>query len=221
MTGPKKKGGIIKMRVIRNVGLLVGLSLLAACAPIEEKPLVSAPEITAPQITQDVPLEEAVDEAVIDQPVMAPVIEDNLTSSGRAVLAEAAPEVVIEDAPKPVQETAQPETVAPVEVAPIEVAPKKQAPVKKQAPPPFDPMILVGTNYSALAADFGAPDLAFDNGGLQIAHYRGTHCLMLIFSQKTSTGLITHIDLRHPTLGKALDKAACHDELGAKKHAKN
>lgn len=196
------------MRVIRNVGLLIGLSLLAACAPIEEKPLVSAPEITAPQITQDVPLEEAV-----DAPVIAPVIEDNLTSSGRAVLAEAAP--------KPVQEAAQPETAAPPEVAPIEVAPKKQAPVKKQAPPPFDPMILVGTNYSALAADFGAPDLAFDNGGLQIAHYRGTHCLMLIFSQKTSTGLITHIDLRHPTLGKALDKAACHDELGAKKHAKN
>lgn len=213
MTGPKKKGGIIKMRVIRNVGLLIGLSLLAACAPIEEKPLVSAPEITAPQITQDVPLEEAV-----DAPVIAPVIEDNLTSSGRAVLAEAAPEVVIEDAPKPVQETAQPETAAPPEVAPIEVAPKKQAP---PPPPPFDPMILVGTNYSALAADFGAPDLAFDNGGLQIAHYRGTHCLMLIFSQKTSTGLITHIDLRHPTLGKALDKAACHDELGAKKHAKN
>ena len=196
------------MRVIRNVGLLIGLSLLAACAPIEEKPLVSAPKITAPQITQDVPLEEAV-----DAPVIAPVIEDNLTSSGRAVLAEAAPEVVIEDAPKPVQETAQPETAAPPEVAP-----KKQAP---PPPPPFDPMILVGTNYSALAADFGAPDLAFDNGGLQIAHYRGTHCLMLIFSQKTSTGLITHIDLRHPTLGKALDKAACHDELGAKKHAKN
>ena len=68
-----------------------------------------------------------------------------------------------------------------------------------------------------LQALFGKADLTFDNGSLRISHYRQESCVLMVFSQNTDKGLITHIDMRAPRLGTMLDEAACHNALGAKK----
>ena len=177
-----------------KIGLIAMISLLAACVPPEDGPV-----ITAPILSDNTTINEAgADEAII--------------IDGAAVVNKAEEEVVIIITPK--EPVASPPAITePAITEPVIIEPVIIEPVIT----PFNPTILIGKSLSHLRATLGAQDNSFDNGGLTVHHYRGTVCLMLAFHGDDE--MITHIDLRHPIIGKPLNKQACYQEFGARVNA--
>lgn len=209
------------------ISLAISVALLGACAPIEQKPQLTAPQ-NAPQsaaeklalseaiIAEETKAKEAIaaeiaaEEKAVEEVTAAPL--DDLPSDETTVLAVTSAPLAEDAAPE--DETAIEDSAEEVVEEVAEEAIEETPP---PPPPPFDPVILVGEPLEEVEALFGSADLAFDNGGLRISHYRGEACLMLVFSSKADSPMITHIDLRAPILGTAYDRLDCHDELGRKK----
>lgn len=195
---------------------------LAACAPVEEKPIVSAPVI-APVTPTVTPSETPTDtptgttaETIADTPT------DNTSDNSQPVIEEVAEDKSLALADDEIADTqttiAQSDILEEVPQAPIEeTAEDKIAEIAAPVIVPYDPIKLVGSSLTAIESLFGDADLAFDNGGLTISHYRQDDCLMLVFSEPLNAQRITHISLRHPVIGSTLDEQACHIALGAKK----
>ena len=206
---------VILMMPLKYFAYLSVIAFLAACAPVEPKPVVTAPLPKAPQDTPQQMPEETTQETPAKE--IAPV-ETVPDTQAREKLAEE--ELAVE---KLAGEKLTVEELAgdnAREIAdPIIAEAPKEEPAPPPPPPPYDPVTLIGESLQDVQSLFGTADLRFENGGLTISHYRQDDCIMLVFSQKTDAALITHIDLRASQLGTALDTAACHQELGLKKHA--
>lgn len=187
-----------------TIGLIAMISLLAACVPLEDGPVITAP-ILSDNTTTD---EAGVDERGADEVIII---------DGAAVVNEAEEEMVIiitpEEPVAPPPAITEPVITEPAITEPAIIEPVIIEPVIT----PFNPTILIGKSLSHLRATLGAQDNSFDNGGLTVHHYRGTVCLMLAFHGDDE--MITHIDLRHPIIGKPLNKQACYQEFGARINA--
>ena len=195
---------VILMMPLKYLAYLSVIAFLAACAPVEPKPVVTAPLPKAPQDTpQQIP-EKMPEETTQETPAkeIAPVETVSDTTAGEKLAGE---KLAGDNALKITD--------------PIIAEAPKEEPAPPPPPPPYDPVTLIGESLQDVQSLFGTADLRFENGGLTISHYRQDDCIMLVFSQKTDAALITHIDLRASQLGTALDTPACHQALGLKKHA--
>ena len=195
---------VILMMPLKYLAYLSVIAFLAACAPVEPKPVVTAPLPKAPQDTpQQIP-EKMPEETTQETPAkeIAPVETVSDTTAGEKLAGE---KLAGDNALKITD--------------PIIAEAPKEEPAPPPPPPPYDPVTLIGESLQDVQSLFGTADLRFENGGLTISHYRQDECIMLVFSQKTDAALITHIDLRASQLGTALDTPACHQALGLKKHA--
>lgn len=205
---------VISMMPLKHFAYLSVIAFLAACAPVEPKPVVTAPLPKAPQeTTKEIPQqtpEEITEETPAKEIAPAETVPD--TQAGQELPVENLP--VEELAVEKVAEDNAREIADPI----IAEAPKEE-PAPPPPPPPYDPVTLIGESLQGVQSLFGTADLRFENGGLTISHYRQKECIMLVFSQNTDSALITHIDLRASQLGTALDTPACHQALGLKKHA--
>ena len=209
---------VILMMPLKYLAYLSVIAFLAACAPVEPKPVVTAPLPKAPQDTpQQIPEkmpEEMPEETTQETPAkeIAPVETVSDTTAGEKLAGE---ELPVE---KLAGEKLAGDNALKITDPIIAEAPKEE-PAPPPPPPPYDPVTLIGESLQDVQSLFGTADLRFENGGLTISHYRQDECIMLVFSQKTDAALITHIDLRASQLGTALDTPACHQALGLKKHA--
>lgn len=207
---------VISMMLVKHFAYLSVIAFLAACAPVEPKPVVTAPLPKAPQeTTQKTPEQTPAKdiepvETMPDTQAVEKLTEEELPEEELPVKELAAEELPVEN----VAGDNAGEITDPI----IAEAPKEE-PAPPPPPPPYDPVTLIGESLQEAQSLFGTADLRFENGGLTISHYRQDDCIMLIFSQKTDAALITHIDLRASQLGTALDTPACHQALGLKKHA--
>ena len=204
----------VMMNIFTKLGPITVVLLMAACAPVEQEPIITAPtelEISETTATAKAPVED-----VIEAPVETPIKQ-----SAKAPVKDPVIEVVEEasDAPveDPVAEVVEEAIDAPVE----EIAEIVEEPVAPPPPPPlpgpFDPVVLIGASPASLQATLGQHDHSFDNSGMSIHHYRQDACLMLVFINQANE--ITHIDLRHGIVNQQVDIAACHQELGARKES--
>ena len=215
---------VISMMPLKHFAYLSVIAFLAACAPVEPKPVVTAPLPKAPQeTTQDIPQqtpEEITEETPAKEIAPAETVPDTQAGQESAGEELAGQELPVENlaveelAVEKVAEDNAREIADPI----IAEAPKEE-PAPPPPPPPYDPVTLIGESLQGVQSLFGTADLRFENGGLTISHYRQEECIMLVFSQNTDSALITHIDLRASQLGTALDTSACHQALGVKKHA--
>ena len=220
------------MMLLKHFAALSVLFILAACAPVEQKPIITAPVEIAPKAElSDAAVPEAVmpdavtpeadttediitqkrqaDDTVEDQNMTEDMVADKVPSSDSEITAASH-----DDEPKGALINA-PQDNSSATSAPLTIVAPQEAPAPP--PPPYDPAGLIGQTQTQLQALFGKADLTFDNGSLRISHYRQESCVLMVFSQNTDKGLITHIDMRAPRLGTMLDEAACHNALGAKK----
>ena len=191
------------MNLVTKLGLISVVTLMAACAPVEQKPLITAP--TELEIIETKPITEEVVQTPVDAPVDAPVEEVITDNIDEAPLKEMAEEVVAD-------------AVEEVIATPIETA-KQEAPPPAPLPDPYDPAILIGASPAKLQATLGRQDYSFDNSGMSIHHYRQDTCLLLVFINQADE--ITHIDLRHQLVNQTIDITACYQELGMRKDAVN
>ena len=219
------------MMPLKHFAALSILAILAACAPVEQKPLITAPIEVTPKAEQP---DAVTPEAVIPDAMTpeADTTEDIITQKRQAddtvedpnraedMVADKVPSHNTEitaashdDGPKDALIDASQDNSSATS-APLTIDAPQEAPAP---PPPYDPAGLIGQTQMQLQALFGKADLTFDNGSLRISHYRQESCVLMVFSQNTDEGLITHIDMRAPRLGTMLDEAACHNALGAKK----
>ena len=216
------------MMLLKHFAALSVLAILAACAPVEQKPIITAPvEVTPKAELPDAAAPEAVmaeadttediitqkrqaDDTVEDQNMTEDMVADKVPSSDSEITAASH-----DDEPKGALINA-PQDNSSATSAPLTIVAPQEAPAPPP-PPPYDPAGLIGQTQTQLQALFGKADLTFDNGSLRISHYRQESCVLMVFSQNTDKGLITHIDMRAPRLGTMLDEAACHNALGAKK----
>ena len=209
--------------LLKHFAALSILAILAACAPVEQKPLITAPIEVTPKAEQPdaVTPEADTTEDIITQKRQA---DDTVEDPNRAedMVADKVPSHDTEitaashdDGPKDALIDA-PQDNSSATSAPLTIVAPQEAPAPPP-PPPYDPAGLIGQTQMQLQALFGKADLTFDNGSLRISHYHQESCVLMVFSQNTDKGLITHIDMRAPRLGTMLDEAACHNALGAKK----
>ena len=218
---------VILMMPLKYLAYLSVIAFLAACAPVEPKPVVTAPLPKAPQDTpqqtpekmpEEMP-EKMPEETTQETPAkeIAPVETVSDTQAGEELPVE---KLTGEELPveKLAGEKLAGDNARKITDPIIAEAPKEE-PAPPPPPPPYDPVTLIGESLQDVQSLFGTADLRFENGGLTISHYRQDDCIMLVFSQKTDAALITHIDLRASQLGTALDTAVCHQALGLKKHA--
>lgn len=188
----------VMMNLFTKLGPITVVLLMAACAPVEQEPIITAP--TELEISETTPTAKAPVEDVIEAPVETPIKQ-----SAKAPVKEPVIEVVEEASDAPVEEIA--------EIVEEPVAPPPPPPL----PDPFDPVVLIGASPASLQATLGQHDHSFDNSGMSIHHYRQDACLMLVFINQANE--ITHIDLRHGIVNQQVDIAACHQELGARKES--
>ena len=196
------------MNIFTKFSPIAFVMLIAACAPVEQKPTITAP--TEPEIIETAPITEA----VIEEPVEAPVAEIITTPVETPI--EETIEAPIEDSgDAPIDEVIEEPVETPLEV----IAKVNEEPVAPPPPPPlpepFDPVVLIGASPASLQATLGRHDHSFDNSGFSVRHYRQEACLMLVFVNQADE--ITHIDLRHGIVNQQVDIAACHQDLGARK----
>ena len=220
---------VISMMLVKHFAYLSIIAFLAACAPVEPKPVVTAPLPKAPQETPQQTPEQIPEETTQKTPAtdIEPVETVADTKAVEKLAEEELPgeNVAIEELPieeLPVENLAVENEAgdnAGEITDPIIAEAPKEEPAPPPPPPPYDPVTLIGESLQEAQSLFGTADLRFENGGLTISHYRQDDCIMLIFSQKTDAALITHVDLRASQLGTALDTPACHQALGLKKHA--
>lgn len=194
------------MNLFTKLGPITVLLLMAACAPVEQKPIITAP--TELEIIETTAVTKAPVEEVIEAPVETPfkqtaaeTVEAPVKAPVKAPIAE-----VVEDAiAVPIDNIA--------EIVEEPVAPPPPPPL----PDPFDPVVLIGASPASLQATLGQYDHSFDNSGMSIHHYRQEACLMLVFINQANE--ITHIDLRHGIVNQQVDIAACQQELGVRKES--
>ena len=210
---------VISMMPLKHFAYLSVIAFLAACAPVEPKPIVTAPlpkapQETTPKITQTITQETPAQEIVPAETAPDTQAEEELPEElpGEELAGEELPGEEL------AEENVAGDNAREITDPIIAQAPKEE-PAPPPPPPPYDPVTLIGDSLQDVQSLFGAADLRFENGGLTISHYRQEECIMLVFSQKTDAALITHIDLRASQLGTALDTSACHQALGVKKHA--
>lgn len=194
------------MNLFTKLGPITVVLLMAACAPVEQEPIITAP--TELEISETTPTAKAPVETPIKQSAKAPVKDPVIE------VVEEASDAPVED---PVAEVVEEAIDAPVE----EIAEIVEKPIAPPPPPPlpdpFDPVVLIGASPASLQATLGQHDHSFDNSGMSIHHYRQDACLMLVFINQANE--ITHIDLRHGIVNQQVDIAACHQELGARKES--
>ena len=202
---------VILMMLVKHFAYLSIIAFLAACAPVEPKPVVTAPLPKAPQETTQKTAEQTPAKDI--EPVET--VPD--TQAVEKLAEEELPEEELPVEELPVENVAGDNTGEITD--PIIAEAPKEEPAPPPPPPPYDPVTLIGKSVREVQSLFGTADLRFENGGLTISHYRQDDCIMLVFSQNTDAALITHVDLRASQLGTALDTPACHQALGLKKHA--
>ena len=139
------------MNLFTKFGLITVVALMTACAPVEQKPIITAP--TELEIIETAPIIEErvikpVEEVVVKEPVSAPIDQSIDQSVEEITLAKEEP-----------------------------VAPPPPPPL----PDPFDPIVLIGASPSDLQATLGRYDHSFDNSGMSVHHYRQEGCLLLVF----------------------------------------
>ena len=149
---------------------------------------------------------------------------DNQTPRDLSALPKAqAPHIADDDQ----ADTQTPRAAALDETSKTDTLPKPEPepepePEPKPEPEPIDPLDphhLLGQTKSQIIAAIGAPDFAFRNGAITIAHYRHEPCQILLFftSDKSQTGkgaLMTHLDIRPITLEDTVSYHACFEALG-------
>ena len=215
---------VISMMLVKHFAYLSIIAFLAACAPVEPKPVVTAPLPKAPQETTQESPQQIPEETTQKTPAtdIEPVETVADTQAVEKLAEEELPgeNVAIEELPVEnlAVENEAGDNAGEITDPIIAEAPKEEL-APPPPPPPYDPVTLIGKSVREAQSLFGTADLRFENGGLTISHYRQDDCIMLIFSQKTDAALITHVDLRASQLGMALDTPVCHQALGLKKHA--
>ena len=184
------------MNIFTKYGLITAVLVLAACAPVEQKPVITAPPKPEPTTLEIIEIKP-------QAPISEEVVEEVPKEMTEEVVEEA-PEEVLEEIAEEISEAIK-EPVAQAQPAP--------APL----PDPYDPAELIGASSASLAATLGRHDHSFDNSGMNVHHYRQDTCLMLVFINDADE--VTHIDLRHNLVNQEVDITACHHALGARKAA--
>ena len=193
------------MNLFTKLGPITVVLLIAACAPVEQKPIITTPtelDIIETKAVTKAPVETPVDE-VIEAPVETP-LKQTTAETVEAPVKTPVAEIVDEAVDAPVEDIA-------------EIVEEPVAPPPPPLPDPFDPVVLIGASPASLQATLGQHDHSFDNSGMSIHHYRQDACLMLVFINQANE--ITHIDLRHGIVNQQVDIAACHQELGVRKES--
>ena len=194
------------MNLVTKLALITVVTLMAACAPVEQKPLVTAPIASASTKPENSVTNPVIKE-VVEEKSEAPVAKDLIAPAVEAVSDEAVTETTEETVITPIEKTE--ETIAEIIKEPVAPPPP--------LPDPFDPATLIGASPASLQTTLGRHDYSFDNSGMSVHHYRQEACLLLVFINQADE--ITHIDLRHQLVNQQIDITACHQELGARKDA--